>query len=73
MANLMLSPELQAAKQELVGIPSVLDPDVLAPVLGDATPTSDEHRLASFGTPLAELPAADVVRLDRRWLREVLR
>ena len=72
VANLMLSPELQAAKRDDVGIPSVLDHETLARASDQLGPTRDEHRLTNFGTPLAELPAAEVPRLDRRWQREVL-
>ena len=66
VANLMLGPELQRAKADLVGIPSVLAPDVL----GSARATSP-HRLEDYGTPLEELPADRVPEIDRRWLDEV--
>lgn len=66
VANLMLGPDLQAAKADRVGIPSVLPPDQL-PAPADASP----HRLAAFGPPLEELPAARVPEIDQRWLDEI--
>lgn len=73
VADLMLSPTLQAAKLARVGIPTVLDLNRA----GNATPsfaTGDSpYRLVRYGTPLEELPAARVPELDRRWRDEVLR
>ncbi len=66
VANLMLGPDLQAAKADRVGIPSVLPPDEL-PAPADASP----YRLADYGPPLEELPAARVPGIDRRWLDEI--
>ncbi|MGF1600263.1 MAG: ABC transporter substrate-binding protein [Acidimicrobiales bacterium] len=65
VADLMLGPDLQAAKLDLVGIPSVLGPDVVE------VDAPSPHRLTDFGTPLAELPAERVPELDRRWLEEI--
>lgn len=67
--NEMLSPELQALKLDQVGVPSVVDlpDDVIAEQI-EETP----FRLTDFGTPLVELPAADVPVIDERWLAEVL-
>ncbi len=76
VADLLLSPSAQAAKLARAGVPTVLTPDLLdeqdqaaleAPLEGSP------YVLGSFGTPLAELPAADVTRLDERWLDEVAR
>jgi putative spermidine/putrescine transport system substrate-binding protein len=73
VADLMLSPALQAAKLERVGIPTVLD----LRRVGDARAAFDigasPHRLETFGPPLEELPASRVPELDRRWRDEVLR
>lgn len=79
VANLLLSPALQAEKADpsVLGIPTVLDPARLG-----AAQRQRLERAASgpyvldadaFGTSLAELPAADVTRLDDRWRREVAR
>lgn len=66
VANLMLGPDLQAVKADRVGIPSVLPPDRL-PAPADASP----YRLAAYGPPLEELPAARVPQIDQRWLDEI--
>lgn len=66
VANLLLGPDLQAAKLDRVGIPSVLPPSQL-PTATDASP----YRLADYGPPLEELPAARVPEIDQRWLDEV--
>ena len=79
VADLLLSPELQVIKADpgVLGIPTVLDPARL-----DA---ADRRRLTAdganpyllgpdeLGEPIAELPAAEVTRLEGRWRREVLR
>ncbi|MGE0141131.1 MAG: ABC transporter substrate-binding protein [Ilumatobacteraceae bacterium] len=67
VANLMLSVELQAAKLELVGIPSVLP--------GDALPagSASTHRLVDYGTVLEELPVDAVTAVDQRWIEELAR
>ena len=73
VADLMLSPRLQAAKLARVGIPTVLD----LRRVGDATAffatSASPYRLGRYGTPLEELPAARVPELDKRWRDEVLR
>ena len=63
--NEMLSVELQSEKLSQVGVPSVVD-------IGGAIEPGD-FRLSDFGTPLEELPADDVPRIDERWRAEVLR
>ncbi len=79
VADLLLSPELQAAKADprVLGIPTVLDLRRLdaadrAAFDGDA---GGPYLLApdALGEPLAELPATEVTRLEERWSREVLR
>ncbi|MFT7598443.1 MAG: putative spermidine/putrescine transport system substrate-binding protein [Acidimicrobiales bacterium] len=64
VVNEMLDPELQALKLELVGVPAVVD--ISTEVLGS------DYRLTDFGTPLAELPATEVPRIDERWRQDVL-
>jgi len=79
VADLLLSPELQAVKADpdVLGIPTVLDPARLdaagRAAFGPAG--GSPHLLApgALGEPLAELPADDVGRLEERWRREVLR
>lgn len=76
VADLLLSPAAQAAKLDRAGVPTVLDLDRLTAQdrsLFDTPTSGSSHVLASFGTPLEELPAADVTRLDERWLNEVAR
>lgn len=72
VANLLLSPAMQAAKLERVGIPTVLD---LAHLAADEVaafrPQPNPHRIDDLGTPLLELPVDQVPLLDRRWLDEV--
>jgi putative spermidine/putrescine transport system substrate-binding protein len=70
LANLLLDPQLQAAKADprILGVPTVLDPASLPPAATGSSP----YLLASFGTALAELPASQVPLLDGRWRREVL-
>lgn len=67
VADLMLSPELQTTKLDLVGIPPVLP----AAELDVDTSGASAFRLAEFGTPLEELPADRVPEIDRRWIAEV--
>lgn len=72
VANLLTSPELQAAKLTQVGIPTVLDPGRLGDQAGPlGTVPSSPYTLTSFGTPLDELPADQVTALDKRWITEV--
>ncbi|MEZ5411076.1 MAG: ABC transporter substrate-binding protein [Acidimicrobiales bacterium] len=66
VANLMLGPEMQAAKADQVGIPSVLAADRL-PAATDASP----YRLTDYGSPLEELPAVRVPEIDRRWREQL--
>ncbi len=79
VANLLLSPRLQALKADpdLLGIPTVLDPDRLdADARAAFAPARSSPYLLppeSLGTPLTELPAEEVSRIERRWTREVLR
>lgn len=78
VADLLLSPALQAVKADpaVLGIPTVLDPDRLGP--GErrafAAARRSPYLLApeALGSALAELPAAEVPRLEERWRREVL-
>lgn len=79
VADLLLSPELQAVKAdpEVLGIPTVLDPGRLDPA-GRAALTrgaGSPYLLGpdALGEPLAELPAAEVGRIEERWRDEVLR
>jgi len=72
VADLLLSPKLQAAKLAKVGIPTVLDVDLVGDD-ADFSSAGATYRLDRFGTPLEELPAVRVPELDRRWRDEVLR
>ena len=63
--NEMLTAELQSEKLSQVGVPAVVD-------IGGVVEETD-YRLSDFGTPLEELPADDVPRIDERWRTEVLR
>jgi putative spermidine/putrescine transport system substrate-binding protein len=65
VANLLLDPQLQAAKARLLGHPTVLDRDARV----DPSP----YLLEDFGELRAELPADEVPRLEERWEREILR
>lgn len=79
VANLLLSPELQAQKADpaILGIPTVLDPARLdAAARAALRPSGRSPYLLGpdgLGTSLAELPADEVNRLEERWRREVLR
>jgi len=79
VADLLLSPELQAVKAdpEVLGIPTVLDPARLDPADRDALTREAQSPYLlgpdALGEPLAELPAAEVSRIEERWLTEVLR
>ena len=79
VANLLLSPRLQATKAdpEVLGIPTVLDPDRLRPAArATIAPALVSPYLLGpdeLGESIAELPAAEVSRLEQRWRREVLR
>lgn len=74
VADLRLSPQMQAAKLDGVGVPTVLSPDRLAgPQLAAFDTARSDHRLDDLGEPLVELPVDEVPRLDQRWLAEVAR
>jgi len=77
VANLLLSPELQAAKADpgVLGHPTVLDADRLpADARRRLTRTaSSPFLLDDLGRLRDELPADEVPRLERRWEREILR
>ena len=76
VADLLLSPRQQAtiADPEVVGMPSVLDPERLDE--DDrrrlARVTDGPYLLDDLGELLDELPADRVTELDERWRREVL-
>lgn len=79
VANLLLSPRLQAEKADpaILGVPTVLDPDRLSPAERAAfRPRARSPYLlgpGALGASLEELPAADVTRVEKRWSEEVLR
>ena len=73
VADLMLSPRLQAAKLAQVGIPTVLDLNRVGDTADAFAIGASPYRLTRYGTPLAELPAARVPELDKRWREQVLR
>jgi putative spermidine/putrescine transport system substrate-binding protein len=79
VANLLLSPRLQAVKADpdVLGIPTVLDPARLDEDDRAAFAPAREHPYLlsadDLGAPLTELPAAEVSRIEERWQREVLR
>lgn len=72
VANLLLDPVLQAKKAdpEMLGLPSVLPAEALPDW---SRPARSPYLLDDLGEAVAELPAARVPELDRRWKREVLR
>ena len=73
VADLMLSPTLQAAKLAQVGIPTVLDLNRVGDTADASATGASPYRLTRYGTPLAEVPAARVPELDKRWREQVLR
>lgn len=77
LANLLLDPRLQALKADpdVLGIPTVLDLDWLAPAQRRrfAAVEGSPYLLDDFGTPLQELPADRVAPIEARWKREILR
>jgi putative spermidine/putrescine transport system substrate-binding protein len=76
LANLLLSPALQAAKQRpsSLGNPTVLDRTRLgAERKRFDTTSAGPYLLADLGTPVAELAAGKVAPLEKRWTREILR
>jgi putative spermidine/putrescine transport system substrate-binding protein len=77
VANLLLSPRLQAIKADpdVLGIPTVLDRALLSPAQRrrfDAA-ASSPYELRGLGRTVQELPAARVGEIEARWRREVLR
>lgn len=76
VADLLLGPRLQAAKLDprSLGNPTVLDRDRLGAQRGLFRRTaSSRYLLADLGRTVAEMPAAAVGPLERRWTREILR
>ncbi|MGD9735994.1 MAG: ABC transporter substrate-binding protein [Solirubrobacterales bacterium] len=76
VANLLLSPTLQARKQDpkILGIPTVLSLGRLPAATRKLFATaSNPYVLASLGTPLNELPASDVAPIEKAWTSQVLR
>lgn len=79
VANLLLSPALQAIKADpgVLGVPTVLDLARLTPaqrsLFARLDPSPYLLAPSASGSPLAELPADEVTRLEERWRREVLR
>lgn len=77
VANLLLSPRLQAVKlaPASLGNPTVLDPRRLSAgerrLFGGAA--ASRYVLRDYGRTVPELPAGRVAPLERRWTREVLR
>jgi putative spermidine/putrescine transport system substrate-binding protein len=77
LANLLLSPRLQAVKADpdVLGIPAVLDRARLSPAqrrrFDDAV--SSPYVLRNLGRTIQELPAGRVGEIESRWKREVLR
>jgi ABC-type uncharacterized transport system YnjBCD substrate-binding protein len=79
VADLLLSPRLQAVKAdpEVLGVPTVLDLGRLVPadraLFDNARQSPYLLESGALGSPLTELPASEVPRLDERYRREVLR
>lgn len=77
VANLLLSPALQAAKADpaALGNPTVLDLDRLDAAQRDrfTGATNSPYLLPDLGPALPELAASAVAPLEQRWTREVLR
>jgi putative spermidine/putrescine transport system substrate-binding protein len=77
LANLLLSPELQARKAdpEVLGNPTVLDLDKLGDERSkfESALEDNPYVLSDFGTPVEEFAAAKVAPIEQRWKREVLR
>jgi len=75
VANLLLSPRLQAAKAKpsALGNPTVLDKGRLGDRRELFTSAASPYLLGDYGRPLSELPAGRVEPLENRWAREVLR
>lgn len=79
VADLLLSPELQAIKADpaVLGIPTVLDLERLdegrRALFADASPSPYLIGPDGFGELVPELEASEVTRLEERYRREVLR
>jgi len=77
LADLLLDPRLQTIKADpdVLGIPSVLDVDRLAPAQRRRLTGAEDslYLLDDLGAPLQELPADRVAPLEARWKREILR
>lgn len=77
LANLLLSPELQAAKADpdVLGNPTVLDLDRLPAADRErfTEATGSPYLLTDLGRPVTEVSADRVAPLEQRWTREVLR
>ncbi len=76
VANLLLSPRLQAAKLDpkSLGNPTVLDVGRLgAQRRLFARTAANRYLLADLGQTIAEMPASAVAPLERRWTQEILR
>ncbi|MBK8295412.1 MAG: ABC transporter substrate-binding protein [Solirubrobacterales bacterium] len=76
VANLLLDPSIQARMQDpkIVGMLSVLDPDRLDEAqAAKLAPTESPFLLQSLGTPLNELPVAEVSKIDDAWIQQVQR
>lgn len=76
LADLLLSPRLQAAKVDprSLGNPTVLDRGRLGAQRGLFTHVaSSRYLLEDLGLTVAEMPAAAVTPLERRWTQEILR
>jgi putative thiamine transport system substrate-binding protein len=76
VANLLLSPRLQAAKlaPDSLGNPTVLDHRRLgASARLFSGVASSPYILGDYGRTVPELPADRVAPLERRWTQEVLR
>lgn len=74
LADLLLSPEQQARKAEVVGLPTVLDLGRVPPEIRDRLEgAAGPHGLADLGEPLAELHVDRVGEIDERWRERILR
>lgn len=77
VADLLLSPPLQAAKAdpEALGSPTVLDVSKLDAAQQAVFEESSKgpYVLEDLGMPVEEFAADDVAPLETRWKREVLR
>ncbi len=76
LADVLLDPRLQAVKAdpEVLGAPTVLSTDRLDDAQRARFSAAGEspYLLDDLGTPLGELPAADVAPLEARWKRAIL-